>query len=132
MRFHSDNFLHLTGINTKLRAAEFFDKCLNDTISPFEYDCDSTVGLKGKVREKLNNLVKIGNFFDEDLIFQEMFEKNRVKCKIASSDYKYTLGFISINNIVHVPLTLLNRNQIDEGNGIRNYTIVRIVKQSTK
>ena len=128
LRFHKDNFLHLTGINTKLKATEFFDECFNGTISMENFDCDSSEELKGKVREKLKNLVTIGDFFDRELIFQEMFEKNRVKCKIASSDDKYTLGFISINKTVHVPLTLLNRKQITEENGIRNFRIVRIVK----
>ncbi len=128
LRFHKDNFLHLTGINTKLKATEFFDECFNETISMENFDCDSSEELKGKVREKLKNLVTIGDFFDRELIFQEMFEKNRVKCKIASSDGKYTLGFISINKTVHVPLTLLNRKQITEENGIRNFRIVKIVK----
>ena len=118
----------MTGINTKLRATEFYDKSFNGTITLEDFDCDSSEELKGKVREKLRNLIRVGSFFDEDLIFQEMFEKNRVKCKIASSDGKYTLGFISINKTVHVPLTLLNRKQITEENGIRNFRIVRIVK----
>lgn len=128
LRFHKDNFLHLTGINTKLRATEFYDKSFNGTITLEDFDCDSSEELKGKVREKLRNLISIGSFFDEDLIFQEMFEKNRVKCKIASSDGRCTLGFISINKTVHVPLTLLNRNQIAEEHGIRNCNIVRVVK----
>ena len=57
-----------------------------------------------------------------------MFEKNRGQCKIASSDGKYTIGFISINKIVHVPLTLLNRKQIVEERGTRNFKIVKITK----
>lgn len=128
LRFHKDNFLHLTGINTKLKAAEFYDKCFNGSIISEQFDCDSSEELKGKVREKLRNLISIGDFFDKELIFQEMFEKNRVQCKIASSDGKYTIGFISINKIVHVPLTLLNRNQIVEEHGIRNCKIVKITK----
>lgn len=128
LRFHKDNFLHLTGINTKLKAAEFYDKCFDGSIILEHFDCDSSEELKGKVREKLRNLISIGNFFDEELIFQEMFEKNRVQCKIASSDGKYTIGFISINKIVHVPLTLLNRKQIVEERGTRNFKIVKITK----
>ena len=125
LRFHKDNFLHLTGVHTKINAGEFFEKCFNGSISVDDYVCDSTDDLKGKVKEKLRNLATIGSFFEKELVFQEMFEKNRVKCKIATSDGKCTLGFISINKMVHVPLTLLNKNQIDESVRIVDFTIIK-------
>ena len=128
LRFYKDNFLHLTGIDTKIKAADFFEKCLLGTIEEGDFDCESTEELKGKVREKLKNLLSIGDFFDKELIFEEMFEKNRVKCKLASSDGKCTLGFISVNKTVHVPLTLLNRNQIKEETCIKNCTVVKTVR----
>ena len=128
LRFHKDNFLHLTGINTKLKATVFFEKCFEGTITQEDFDCDSTEELKGKVREKLKNLITIGDFFDKELVFQEMYEKNRVICKLASTDGKCTIGFISISKNIHVPLTLLNRNQIKEEKGIKNCIIIKICK----
>ena len=125
LRFHKDNFLHLTGVHAKINANEFFEKCLDGSIGVDDYVCDSSDDLKGKVKEKLRNLATIGNFFEKELVFQEMFEKNRVKCKLATSDGKCTLGFISINKIVHVPLTLLNKNQIDESVKITNFVIMK-------
>ena len=125
LRFHKDNFLHLTGVHAKINANEFFEKCLDGSIGVDDYVCDSSDDLKGKVKEKLRNLATIGNFFDKELVFQEMFEKNRVKCKLATSDGKCTLGFISINKIVHVPLTLLNKNQIDESVKITSFSITK-------
>ena len=125
LRFHKDNFLHLTGVHTKINAGEFFEKCLNGLIATDDFVCDSTDDLKGKVKEKLRNLATIGSFFEKELIFQEMFEKDRVKCKLATSDGKCTLGFISINKVVHVPLTLLNKNQIADNDGIINFEIIR-------
>ena len=125
LRFHKDNFLHLTGVHAKINANEFFEKCLDGSIGMDDYVCDSSDDLKGKVKEKLRNLATIGNFFEKELVFQEMFEKNRVKCKLATSDGKCTLGFISINKIVHVPLTLLNKNQIDESVKITNFVIMK-------
>ena len=112
-----------------MTAGEFFEKCLNGSISINDYICDSTDDLKGKVKEKLRNLSTIGNFFEKELVFQEMFEKNRVKCKLATSDGKCTLGFISINKTVHVPLTLLNKNQIDESAKITSFTIIKKITQ---
>lgn len=123
LRFYNDNFLHLTGVITNLSANLFFDKCIKQTISIDDFVCDSTSELKGKVKEKLKNLSDIGNFFDKELIFQEKFEKNRVKCNIASSDGKCTLGFINTKGSVHVPLTILNKNQISKENGIVIFTI---------
>ena len=125
LRFHKDNFLHLTGVYTKLNAGEFFDKCLDGSISIDDYVCDATDDLKGKVKEKLKNLATVGDFFEKELVFQEMFEKNRVRCKLATSDGKCTLGFISINKTVHVPLTLLNKNQIDENGKIVNFVVIK-------
>ena len=113
LRFHKDNFLHLTGVITDLPANTFYDKCINATININDFVCDTSNDLKGKVKEKLKNFVDLSSFFDKELIFQEKFEKNRVKCNIATSDGKCTLGFISIKDSVHVPLTLLNKNQIE-------------------
>ena len=93
-----------------------------------EFDCDNNDEIKGKVKEKMKNLSNIGNFFDRELIFQESFEKKRVKCEIATSDGKCTLGFIKIKNDVHVPLTLLNKNQIKIENAITDFKIEKVVK----
>ena len=108
-----------------MTAGDFFIKCLNGSIGINDYVCDITDDLKGKVKEKLRNLATIGDFFEKELVLQEMFEKNRVKCKLATSDGKCTFGFVSINKIVHVPLTLLNKNQIDESVKITNFVIMK-------
>ena len=113
IRFHKDNFLHLTGVITKLKANVFFDKCFRGEICKDDFDCDSTKELKGKVREKLKNLENISSFFDGPIQVEEMFEKNRIKCKIAVSEGRCTLGFVETTKIL-VPLTLLNRNLIQK------------------
>ena len=130
LRFHKDNFLHLTGVGAHVSANDFYEKCLNGTIEIEDFNCDSTNELKGKIKEKLRNLSEIGSFFEKELVFQEKFEKNRVKCNIATSDGKCTLGFINIAKNIHVPLTLLNRKQIDEKNQITDFTIV--IKKNSK
>ena len=125
IKFYKDNFLHLTGVETRLNAKEFYDKCVSEDLKLEDFECEKTNELKGKVREKLKNLSNLGTFFNRNLIFQEMLEKNRVKCKIASSDGKYTLGFVQTSRFIHVPLTLLNKNQIDLSLAITEYEIIK-------
>ena len=132
LRFHKDNFLHLTGVSTTLSANDFFEKCLIGDISFEDFDCDSSEEIKGKAREKLRHLQSIGSFFDRELIFQEDYQKNTVKCKIASSDGNFTLGFKSLKNSINIPLTLLNRNQIKEELAIKNVKIEKIIRNSLK
>ena len=132
LRFHKDNFLHLTGVLTTLGANDFFERCLTGMISFDDFDCGSSNEIKGKVREKLRHLQSIGSFFERELIFQEDYQKNTVKCKIASSDGIFTLGFKSLKNLVNIPLTLLNRNQIKEELAIKNIKIEKIIKNSLK
>ena len=79
LRFHEDNFLHLTGVITSLFAKTFFEKCLDGTIDVNGFICDSTNDLKGKVKEKMRHLSDIGSFFDKELVFQEIFEKKQNK-----------------------------------------------------
>ena len=128
LRFHKDNFLHLTGVFTNLKAKDFFDACFNDSIGFDDFVCDSSNDLKGKIKEKLRNLSTISSFFDRELVFQEMFEKNRVKCKVATSDGRCTLGFTNIGKGLFVPLTLLNKNQIDKSVQISDFSIIKIKK----
>jgi hypothetical protein len=110
-RFNKENFLHLTGIQTKLKAIDFFEKCCLGTIAeadllnfPEEYD--------SKIFIKLRNLKHIDTYFSQELMFQEDFKKNVVSCLVASSDGFKTLGFVS-TGVILLPMTLLNRNQLD-------------------
>ena len=128
LRFNEDNFLHLTGVETKLKAKIFFNKCLKNDLELDDFVCDSSSELKGKIKEKLKNLLNIGEFFEVPLIFQESFKKNRVECSLATSDGKCTLGFISVKENVCVPVTLLNKNQINEKLQITDFIIIAIRK----
>ena len=125
LRFHEDNFLHLTGVETKLTAKIYYEKCLGGTLLNEDFDCESSSQIKGKVKEKLKHLVTIGEFFNKDLIFQEYYKKNKVECKLATSDGKCTLGFKEISNNICVPLTLLNKNQIIKELEITNFVIYK-------
>lgn len=123
LRFYEDNFLHLTGIKTNLKAKVFYKKCLNKYLSDEDFDCDSNKDLKNKVKEKLKNLSRIGDFFCRKLVVQENFAKNRIQCKIASSDGLCTLGFVCIKDSICVPKTLLNRKQTNPEFEISNFVL---------
>ena len=71
----------MTGINTKLKATEFFDECFNETISMENFDCDSSEELKGKVREKIKNLVTIGDFLTENWSFKKCLKRIELNAK---------------------------------------------------
>ena len=120
IRFFDTNFLHLTGLKTKLSPKEFFDKCLSETISEDDY----SFGLKNDkktIKRKLRNLINIGSFFKQEIMVQESFIKNKVVCQIATSDNKCTIGFVDAKYYLR-PKTILANNHLDKDRPI--YLIV--------
>ena len=111
IRFFKTNFLHLTGVKTILSAGEFFDKCLNGTIIETEFDITSTKEQKGLVRLKMKHLPLINTFFKQALLVQENFDKGSIKCLIATSDGKCTIGFVDAKYHVR-PKTVLDKNHL--------------------
>ena len=50
--FRDLNFLHLTGVQTKLSAQRFYDMCLDGKLAERDFEIDT----KGKVQQKLKVL----------------------------------------------------------------------------
>lgn len=124
IKFDKTNFLHLTGVISTLKAGDFFEKCYNSSISIDDFDYDE-VKNKTNIKNKLRCLVTISTMFNKELFAQEHFEKNRVICKIATSDGSYTIGFIGGAHCVY-PKTVLNKNQLNESKPI--IKVIPIVK----
>ena len=124
LRFYEGNFLHLTGVKTSLDAKTFFEKCLQETITISDFDCDSTKELKGTVRHKLSHIITISSFFDGEIKCQESFVKGQVQCIIAATDKNYTLGFVGGNNSLN-PNTLLHKDLLDPKTAIENIEIIK-------
>ena len=123
IRFHEGNFLHLTGLRTKLSASDFYKKAISRELRLNDFDCSSNHSLKGIVRIKIRNLRSINTFFDDCLCVQEKLEHGKVHCLIASSNGKYKIGFtggIRLN-----PMTLLNKNQIDPSKAVAKFKILK-------
>lgn len=111
IRFFKTNFLHLTGVYTKLSPEEFFNKCINKSIEEKDFDIERTKEHKGLVRLKMKHLPTIDSFFNGDLLVQENFEKGSIKCLVATSDGRCTIGFVDAKYHVR-PKTILDRNHL--------------------
>ena len=109
-----DNYLHLVGIGTQLSALDFFNKCYDGTISLDDFDFNKNgqdeSSVKGSVRRKIQSLERLASLFDDDLLIEEGFKRNKISCAIATSDKKITLGFTS--GTKSRPKTLLKGNEL--------------------
>lgn len=112
-----ENYMHLTGVRTTLKPMDFFNKCIDESITTSDFICSVDKHIKGTVRRKLKVLDNMVNIFSgKELFFEENFEKNKVICSLATSDLKCTLGFIGKNKIR--PMTLLSGNTLRTNNKI--------------
>lgn len=115
-----DNYLHLTGVITNLKASVFFDKCIARILEESDFDLGDK-SRKGSIRKKIKVLKTAINLFDgtHTINVEERFIKNKVVCSFATSDGTCTLGFIIDKN--SKPLTLL------KGNMLRNPSPVDLI-----
>ena len=112
IRFNKSNFLHLTGVISNLNAGDFFSKCYDSSITIDDFDYDE-VKNKTNIKNKLRCLITISSMFNKELLAQEQFVKNRVICKLATSDDSFTIGFTGGAHYVY-PKTVLNKNRLNE------------------
>ncbi len=128
LRFFETNFLHLTGLKTSLSTKEFFDRCLAGTVLENDY-CLGPNNDRKTVKRKLKNLVNIGQFFKEEIMVQETFIKNKVVCRIATSDGSCTIGFVDAKFYLR-PKTILANNHLDQNRPI--FRVVPIIQRIAK
>ena len=117
IRFFKTNFLHLTGVTTSLSTELFFERCFNGEISENDFALDNTSEQKGLVRLKMKHLPTIDTFFNQTLLVQEDFEKGSIRCLIATSDGKCTIGFVDAKYHVR-PKTILDKNHLKKDRAI--------------
>ena len=112
LAFTKTNFLHLSGVLSILEPAIFYEKCLCGQINCDDFSYNEYKN-KNTIKSKMKNLVHIDLLFKSKVFVQEDFVKNRVVCKIVTSDGKCTLGFTGGKGRLY-PNTLLNNNHLDE------------------
>ncbi len=92
-----DNFQHLTGVHSKIRAQSFFEKCVEGLLLEEDFDFvkkgQTQKSVKGSVRRKIKALSGMMELFRDGLQAEEGFRKNRVFCSFATADGNCTLGF---------------------------------------
>jgi hypothetical protein len=114
IRADENNYLHLLGINTKLSPKEFFDKCINGSLSEIDFDFNKRgkpeKSVKGSVREKIKVISDFCNIFNSVFYCQEKFIKGKIQCDFASSKDSFTVGFVNSGR----PKTLMKNNQLTE------------------
>jgi hypothetical protein len=115
IRAEKNNYLHLLGVSTPLPATSFFDKCLNGTLEEddliISHHGQDSPASKGSIRRKIKTIPYIMNLFSHPCMVEEDFRKNSIRCSLASSNTKCTLGFISTPYAR--PQTLLKGNELD-------------------
>ena len=121
LRFFPRNFLHLTGVVTPLSSMDFYQKALDGSLLVSDFDCDSTPALKGTVRYKIRNIQDIGTFYQRVTKVEVDFSSNTVRCRFATTDGQYTIGFVGSS--ILVPNTLLNKDKIKEANAITDFKV---------
>ena len=110
-----NNYQHLTGVSYSASADDFFDKCVNGTLTEadisFSKGGRSEAEIKGSVRRKIKALPDMIGIFSSGCLVQEDFSKNRIFCSFAAADMSCTVGFTVAASTK--PMTLLNGNQLD-------------------
>ncbi len=110
-----NNYQHLTGVSYASSAEDFFDRCLDGTLTEADISftkCGrSESEIKGSVRRKINALPGIIGIFSGTCSVEEDFSKNRIFCSFATANTTCTLGFTFAANTK--PMTLLNGNQLN-------------------
>ena len=109
---HEGNYLHLTGVHTRLSAADFYAKCINQSLQTTDFDFKragvAEKDVKGAVRKKINSLPYMRDFFAKPLYAEEGFKENRVVGTFSSSDGEITIGFVANGN----PMSLLKGDRL--------------------
>jgi hypothetical protein len=102
VKFKKNNFKHLTGIESRLKPAEFFDNCLNRSLGIDSYRATSNTPLKLSV---------FGTLLQLPIISATIGEFNgtnpNLQFDIAVAKHQMVLGLIKDRSNFYFPITLL-------------------------
>ena len=110
------NYKHLTGVNSNIAPYEFFEMCLNGTITENDFDFaklgQAESSVKGAVRQKIIALPLMSTLLLGKLTAEENYVQGRINCSLATTDNKITIGFE--NRTYARPKTLLKGNELNQ------------------
>lgn len=98
IKAYEDNFEHLTGVSSNLKAMDFFKKCYDGTLNEDDFSFykknNSFAKVKGAVRDKIIVLPDISQIFSSATMVEEEFHQNAIACSFAAESTSFTMGFI--------------------------------------
>lgn len=98
VEFRSSHFLHLTGVNTKLSAKRFYDKCINQKLSINDFELEKGGKTQQKLmvlpflHELLYNNCMIGNFINSGVYIRADYFIGNTRA-ILSVGFRYGKNF---------------------------------------
>ena len=122
-----DNFPHLTGVNSLLSAQDFYDKCLDGSLSESDFDFSgknrSEKEVIGSVRRKIQILPLLDTVLQMKLQAEEDFVKGKISCSLATANNAITIGFADAALLR--PKTLLKSNELNPNEAVDVTLVLR-------
>ena len=109
--FNVTNFMNLTGVISNLKPLDFFNKCFEEAITCDDFSFSKEKNVRN-FKKKIRCLKELDTFFGKEIFVQENFSKNRVMCKVATSDNAFTIGFDGKPYCLY-PKTIMTKNRLD-------------------
>ncbi len=111
------NFLHLTGLGTKMDAYDFYLSCRRGKIKTSDFSIkyinkDRNKVTKSTIKAKITIFPNLFGTFSRKLYAEGDFSKGSIACSLAISDGTYTLGLVDKN--VARPMTLLKGDELNK------------------
>ena len=106
--FRDMNFLHLTGVKTKLSAQQFYAACLESKLAERDFEIDN----KGKVQQKLIVLTCLSKLMSHHCLVGEFINSGvyiRADYFVGDTKAILSVGFCN-GNRVDYPVTLYNED----------------------
>ena len=106
--FRDMNFLHMTGVKTRLSAQQFYAACLESKLSEYDFEIDN----KGKVQQKLMVLPCLSKLMSHHCLVGEFINSGvYIRADYFVGDTKAILSVSFRNgNRVDYPVTLYNED----------------------
>ena len=106
--FRDMNFLHLTGVKTKLSAQQFYQACVNGKLSERDFEIDN----KGKVQQKIAVLPYLPNLLYANCMIGDFINSGiMIRADYFMGDTRATIsvGF-KVGKAADVPVTLYHED----------------------
>lgn len=119
--FRTGSFLHLTGVYSSLKAADFYHKAKNRTLAVEQFDFSHGHSIRN-ARKKLPCLLRLPEMTNSTVCVLKDVQTESVLLKIALSNLDFTLGLVKDEKMipshpVYVPQTMRVKDKSIERSG---------------